>query len=257
MVPQNRYAAQLRLDADDIAQTDAVAIPTRFDSFSPDRGSFKTWAMLQVRSTAQDLARRRRLRTCLDALAEDDDGTALEPADTTAGPVEFAEAAEQRATVRAAVDALPPRERAVIRARYVEGMGQAELAEMLSVSRQRIGGIEARALGRLEGDRCRLTGGERPRRGPGVNSGAASWPDRWISAEAVNSPSPAGGLELDLVPLWTGDTLEPALILEMVHFREDYRLCEVRLDLTHPRCDVVRRRRFALRIELAIHEQDG
>lgn len=137
------YRAAVRItgreeDALDVVQDSFIKAFERLDQFrgsaAEGRGSgFKTWLLRIVTNRALDLIRARRVRMAA-SLDADDDQPALEPAgQREAAPGAAMEQAESAARVQAALDRLPPDQRAVI-ALYATGdMTYAQIAETLGI----------------------------------------------------------------------------------------------------------------------------
>jgi RNA polymerase sigma-70 factor, ECF subfamily len=112
--------------AEDLAQGAFVRAYERIGQFDTTR-PFGPWFMRIVVNDAIGAARGRERRTSYEAR---DVGTPMEwLADPAAGPHELAEEAEERRRVWAALEKLPPAQRAAIVQRYYLGMSEAEMAE--------------------------------------------------------------------------------------------------------------------------------
>ena len=113
--------------AEDVAQGAFVRAYDRISTFDPSR-PFGPWFMRLVVNDAVEAARKReRRRTIpLDPDAAEDLIARLE--DTAHGPQELAEEAEDRRRVWAALEKLPPAQRAAIVQRYYLDMSEAEMA---------------------------------------------------------------------------------------------------------------------------------
>ncbi|MEZ6014626.1 MAG: sigma-70 family RNA polymerase sigma factor [Planctomycetota bacterium] len=70
---------------------------------------------------------------------------------TTAGPAEAIAAGDERAVIRAAIDALPADQRAAVWMHYLEGTPTAEIADLLGVPRSTVHGRLERARRALAG----------------------------------------------------------------------------------------------------------
>ena len=108
-------------------------------SFDPRRGTQRAWLFGIARNAALDELRRRKRSAEL----------AAEPAGDEVAPEGEAEAAERRATVRAALATLEPRDREVIALKFHAGLNNAEIADVLGVSASNAGTRVHRALTRL------------------------------------------------------------------------------------------------------------
>jgi RNA polymerase sigma-70 factor, ECF subfamily len=112
--------------AEDVAQGAFVRAYERIGGFDAER-PFGPWFMRIVVNEAVGAARRR------ERTASYEGGDAGAPvewlADPAAGPQELAEEAEERRRVWAALEKLPPAQRAAVVQRYYLGMSEAEMAE--------------------------------------------------------------------------------------------------------------------------------
>ncbi len=112
---------------DDGAAEEVVAVAferalRRTRRFDPSRGTPRGWLFGIARNAALDELRRGRRRAALPA----------EPETPEEG--DLAEDAARRATVRAALAGLEPRDREVVALRFHGGLSQAELAQVLGVT---------------------------------------------------------------------------------------------------------------------------
>jgi RNA polymerase sigma-70 factor (ECF subfamily) len=134
-------------EADDVVQeafVKAFRHLSRFRAGEP----FAPWLLRIVANETRNLTRSRRRRREALALRL---GTA-EPEGTAAGgPVEEVLAAERRARLVAAVNALPDRERQVLVCRYFLDLSEAETAQVLAWPLGSVKSRTARALNRLRG----------------------------------------------------------------------------------------------------------
>jgi len=136
------YTASLLRDRSAAEEVTAAAFERAFRkqrSFDPRRGTQRAWLFGIARNAALDELRRRRRSAEL----------SVEPADDEAAPEGEAEAAERRATVRAALAGLDPRERELIALKFHAGLSNAEIADVLGVSATNAGTRVHRALARL------------------------------------------------------------------------------------------------------------
>ena len=136
------YASSLLRDRSAAEEVTATAFERAFRkqrSFNPRRGTQRAWLFGIARNAALDELRRRKR---IAALAED------EPADDPA-PEREAEAAERRATVRAALAGLDPRDRELIALKFHAGLNNAEIAKVLGISASNAGTRVHRAVTRL------------------------------------------------------------------------------------------------------------
>ena len=108
---------------------------------------FGPWLLRIVANETLNLTRSRRRRAALALRLR-----AAEPADTAAdGPVDKVLAAERRARLLAAVNALPDRERRVLVCRYFLDLSEAETAQVLGWPLGSVKSRTWRALNRLRG----------------------------------------------------------------------------------------------------------
>ena len=106
-------------------------------SYKASRGSERAWLFGIARNAALDELRRRRRTATLVA----------EPPDEVVLPED--EAAVRRATVRAALDRLEPREREIVALKFHGGLSNAELARVLGMSESNAGTRLHRAVTKL------------------------------------------------------------------------------------------------------------
>lgn len=114
--------------AEDVTQEVYLRLWRRPWAYNPERGRFVSWLMSVTRNRAID--ERRRLNRRL--LAEDEgEGDAPELPDPGRfnDPLVEAELADQRATVRDALEQLPSAQRQVLELAYFAGLTQTEIAE--------------------------------------------------------------------------------------------------------------------------------
>ena len=136
------YAYVATLLGDRSAAEDVVAAAyerayKKRGSFDPRRGSMRAWLFGIARNAALDELRRRKRTVSLVAepgeLSSDDDPDAI----------------ARRATVRAALSELEPRDREVIALKYHGGLSHAEVAKLLGVSESNAGTRIHRAMTKL------------------------------------------------------------------------------------------------------------
>lgn len=115
-----------REEAEDAVQESFLKLWKAADRYDASRGTFKAWIGRVV--VNQCLDRRRTLKPveALDAAGE--------MADDGPTPEDAAVASSRGATVAAAMDRLPPRQRAVLALFYGEGHSMLEVAEMLELN---------------------------------------------------------------------------------------------------------------------------
>ena len=100
-------------------------------SFNPTRGTHRSWLFGIARNAALDELRRRSRQAELAADPED--------ASATGAQEEAAEASLRRATIRAAMAKLTPRDRELVALKYFAGLGNAEIADVIGVSESNAG----------------------------------------------------------------------------------------------------------------------
>jgi RNA polymerase sigma-70 factor, ECF subfamily len=136
------YVASVLRDRSAAEEATAAAFERAFRkqrSFDPRRGTQRAWLFGIARNAALDELRRRKRTAAL----------AAEPSTDEPAPDFEADAAERRATVRAALAALDPRDRELIALKFHAGLGNAEIAAVLGISASNAGTRVHRALTRL------------------------------------------------------------------------------------------------------------
>jgi RNA polymerase sigma-70 factor, ECF subfamily len=136
------YVASLLRDraaAEDVTALAFERAYRRRRSFDPKRGTRRAWLFGIARNAALDELRKRKRTAHL----------AADPEDVAAQPDEEADRALRRASVRAAVATLPPRERELIALKFHAGLDNAELAAVLGLSVSNAGTRLHRALTKL------------------------------------------------------------------------------------------------------------
>jgi RNA polymerase sigma-70 factor (ECF subfamily) len=123
---------------DDVVQESFVKAYYRIASFKGDAGLY-TWLYRIAVNAAKDHAKRRSRRPAV-ALEELPSGAASIPSRDPVA-LERLEDREDRLAVRRAVESLPPRFRAVLVLREVEGLRYEEIAQILDIS---LGTVESR-----------------------------------------------------------------------------------------------------------------
>jgi RNA polymerase sigma-70 factor (ECF subfamily) len=111
-------------------------------SFDARRGTQRAWLFAIARNAALDELRRRRRTVALHG----------DPAEATAGATAGADAGEaavRRATVRAALAGLDPRDRELVALRFHTGLSTAEIAAVLGISATNASTRVHRAITRL------------------------------------------------------------------------------------------------------------
>jgi RNA polymerase sigma-70 factor (ECF subfamily) len=137
------YVATLLRDAAAAEDVTALAFERALrkqGSYRSSRGSERAWLFGIARNAALDELRRRGRTTQL--AAEPVDDTAPAAGDETDRSLE-------RATVRAALQRLAPREREVIALKFHAGLSNGELARVLAVSESNAGTLLHRAMKQL------------------------------------------------------------------------------------------------------------
>ena len=137
------YVAGLLRDGPAAEEVTAAAFERAYRKrhrFDPRRGEPRAWLFGIARNAALDELRRRGRQAELAAEPADLDGAAVE-----AG----AEQSEQRLALRAALARLEPRERVLIALKFFAGLGNAEIAAVLSISESNAGTRLHRAVTKL------------------------------------------------------------------------------------------------------------
>jgi RNA polymerase sigma-70 factor (ECF subfamily) len=140
-----------RADASDVLQEvfwEAWRDAARYDAA---RGSPEAWMVMRARTRAIDRVRATRRHSEM-FVAPLDDTVAAAPGDP---PEDAAERAEDRGTIRSALDRLPEAQREVIALAYYVGLTQTEIAERL---KQPLGTVKTRIRLGLERLRAVLEG---------------------------------------------------------------------------------------------------
>lgn len=133
-----------RADAEDILQQTFVKMIEALPRYE-DRGlPFAAWLFRIARNSMIDLARADRGHADLDAIGE--------YADDRRGPAEQAEAASDRAAVRAAISRLTPDQRTVIEYRFFAGLSHAEIARLMGRKDGAVRALQFRAVEALHED---------------------------------------------------------------------------------------------------------
>ena len=137
------YALTLLRDraaAEDVTAAAFERAYRRQAGFDPRRGTQRAWLFGIARNAALDELRRRRRTAALLVDPEDRADDAADPDD---------DAALRRATVRAALAGLDPRDRELIALKFHAGLSNAEIAKVLGVSATNAGTRVHRAVTRL------------------------------------------------------------------------------------------------------------
>ncbi len=129
-------------DAEDVVQEQFIKIWRGAARFDPERGTFWGWFARLVTNGCIDRNRSLKL------LAPMDD--AVDAVDETPSADRLAEGAD----TRRALDALPPRQRAVIALFYLEGFSMTEIAVTLSITSKAVEALLARGRSALKLELC-------------------------------------------------------------------------------------------------------
>ena len=113
--------------AEDIVQEVFLRLWRRPNSYDSSHGRFAAWIASVARNRSIDELRRRSRRMRLEDPGEDAPER-IPSEDRMGDPQREAELGEQRAAVRAAMEALPPEQRRVLQLAYFGGLTQAEIA---------------------------------------------------------------------------------------------------------------------------------
>lgn len=130
-----------RAGAEDVTALAFERAYRRRQRFDPARGTERAWLFAIARNAALDELRRRR-RTA--TLVTDPEDPAAAAAVTGAD-----EEAERRATVRAALAALDPRDRELVALKFHAGLSNAEIAGVLGITESNAGTRVHRAVAKL------------------------------------------------------------------------------------------------------------
>lgn len=124
-----------RADAEDLAQEVFLRVHRARGSYRPD-AKFSTWLYRVAVNACLNEVRNRKSRPTFGAasLPAGDDAPLAARDLRTEAPPDAAERAELRARVRAAVDALPERQRLALLLNKFHGLGYEELAESLELT---------------------------------------------------------------------------------------------------------------------------
>jgi RNA polymerase sigma-70 factor (ECF subfamily) len=134
-----------RATAEDIAQQVFIAAWKAAPSFKP-RAAVRTWLLRIATNICLNHQRTRRRKPTTPLVGEPD---AHASAGRAAPPDEAALDAERAARLQAAVDALPPTQRAAILLRHIHDLSYAEIAAVLETSISAVESLLFRARSRL------------------------------------------------------------------------------------------------------------
>lgn len=146
------YRVALRItgqpaEAEDVAQEAMLRLWQNATAFDPARAQLGTWLYRITANLAIDRIRRARSQPLPEA---------AEAPDPAPGPEAALEDRQRRALLAAALEELPPRQRAALALSYDQGLSGAEAAAALSVSTRALEGLLRRARrflsARLHGD---------------------------------------------------------------------------------------------------------
>jgi RNA polymerase sigma-70 factor (ECF subfamily) len=137
------YVAGLLRDRSAAEDVTALAFERAYRrrrSFNPKRGTRRAWVFGIARNAALDELRRRRRQGAL----------AAEPIDEVAlTPEQGAEVALRRATLRAALASLAPRERELVALKFFAGLTNPEIARVIGISETNAGSRLHRVIEKL------------------------------------------------------------------------------------------------------------
>jgi RNA polymerase sigma factor (sigma-70 family) len=136
------YVASLvrdRATAEDVTAQAFERAFRRRRSFNPRRGNERAWLFAIARNAALDELRRRRRHAAL----------VIDPADPVAEAAYETPDGERRAAVRAALEALEPRDRELVALKFHAGLSNSEIARVLGVSESNAGTRLHRAVNKL------------------------------------------------------------------------------------------------------------
>jgi RNA polymerase sigma-70 factor, ECF subfamily len=127
--------------AEEIVQEAFLSLWLSPGGYDERRGSVRAWLMTMVHHRAVDAVRRE------EAQRRRSDDLAASLRETTDDPseeiVESVAAPDERAAVRAALEALPPEQRSVLELMYFDGLSQTQVAEKTGAP---LGTVKSRAL---------------------------------------------------------------------------------------------------------------
>jgi RNA polymerase sigma-70 factor, ECF subfamily len=129
-----------RSAAEEVTATAFERAWRRRRQLDPKRGSARAWLFGIARHAALDELRRLKRRASLETEPDDRSATA---------PEEHAEGVVRRATVRAALATLDPRERDLVALKFQAGLSNAEIARVLGTTESNVGTRLHRAMEKL------------------------------------------------------------------------------------------------------------
>ena len=125
--------------AEDLVHDVFIEAWKRAESYTPSRGSVRTWLMLRLRSRAIDRLRAPRVKKV--SSVED-----LQVNEVPEESVEAADTAPDRIAVREAVQGLPNAQRVVLELAYFKGLSASEIADQEAIP---IGTVKSRLAAAL------------------------------------------------------------------------------------------------------------
>ena len=137
------YVASLLRDRSAAEEVTAQAFERAYrkrSTYRPGRGSQEAWLFGIARNAALDELRRLKRRATLEGEPEDVHATA---------PEDHADAVVRRATVRAALAGLEPRDRDLVALKFQAGLSNTEIARVLAMSESNVGTKLHRAMEKL------------------------------------------------------------------------------------------------------------
>jgi RNA polymerase sigma-70 factor (ECF subfamily) len=137
--------------AEEIVQEVFLAVWQNAATFDPSRGSFRAWMIQIARTRSLNELRRRARRPRSKSSSSGSEVDSL--ADSVIDPVEAVSREQRRAAVRAAVEALPPRERAALSLAFLEELTNEQVATFLGLP---VGTAKSRIRSGLKTLRARL-----------------------------------------------------------------------------------------------------
>ena len=127
-----------REDAEDVVQAVMLKLTKKIDILRGlERNKLASYLVITVRNTAINLYKQRQTRTAHEAAVP----LHIIPGDEAASPEAQALSRDAVEQVKAAIRSLPPRERDAMLLRYVQGLGDQEVADALGIQ-----AVSARAL---------------------------------------------------------------------------------------------------------------
>jgi RNA polymerase sigma-70 factor (ECF subfamily) len=140
------YVASMLRDRSAAEEVTAQAFERAYrkrSSYRPGRGSQEAWLFGIARNAALDELRRLKRRATLEGEPEDVHATA---------PEDHADAVVRRATVRAALAGLDPRDRDLVALKYHAGLSNAEIGRVLGLTESNVGTKLHRTMEKLRRD---------------------------------------------------------------------------------------------------------